>query len=171
MKMLGLLRHAKSSWDDPSLDDFDRPLNDRGRKAAKRMGEELRALGVEYDAAIVSTARRAAATFDRFERAWGSGLAAHREPRLYMASPEQVLGVIAGAPDSIGRLLVVGHNPGIHALAVRLAAHGKGNESKLLAQKFPTGALAEIELPIGRWSDVGEARGKLLRFLRPRDLA
>lgn len=170
MKILALLRHAKSSWDEPALDDVDRPLSGRGRDAATRMGEEMRALGLHYDLALVSPARRAADTFERVCGAWKGAIESREEPRLYLAAGAEILSVIAQAPDSADRLLLVGHNPVLHEMAVRLSGMEESVHGKLLAAKFPTGALAEITLPIGRWADVTGGRGRLVRFLRPRDL-
>lgn len=164
MKRLGILRHAKSSWDDPAIGDFDRPLNQRGREAATRMGEELRSLQLSFDYALVSPARRAAETFDRICKSWGEEIAAREEPRIYGASLDLLLDILGGSGSGTGQLLLVGHNPGLHELAVRLATTPE------LAIKFPTGALAEIDLPIEDWSEIGSATGRLVRFLRPRDL-
>ena len=161
MKRLGILRHAKSDWGDPALDDFDRPLNERGRKAATRMGEEFRALGLGFDLALVSTARRAAETFDRLSRSWGDAPEAREEPRLYGASLHRLLAILAESDSAIERLLIVGHNPGMQELAGRLAETGR---------RFPAGALAEIELAISDWADIGGASGRLVRFVRPSDL-
>jgi phosphohistidine phosphatase len=165
VKQLGLLRHAKSSWDDPRLDDFDRPLNGRGRKAARRMGDEVRSLGIAYDFALVSPAKRAAETFELVQRAWKTEIESAFERDLYLASPKAILAIIARAPSSAQRLLVVGHNPGMHALATMLTG-----DDPALSEKFPTGALAEIALPADRWEQAGEPGGRLLRFLKPRDL-
>lgn len=168
MKTIALLRHAKSSWDDPGLDDFDRPLNARGQAAAQRMGREIRALALEFDLALVSPARRAAETFELVGREldveW------RFEPRLYLASPAEMLGMVSEVADAVTRLLLVGHNPGTHELALRLIEGDPSPAARLLDAKFPTGALAEIALPVERWEDAGDSRGSLTRFVRPRDL-
>lgn len=165
MKRLGLLRHAKSSWDHPGLEDFERPLNRRGREAATRMGEELRDLDLKFDLALVSPARRAAETFRRVRTSWDPGMAVRDEPRIYAASLEDLLGIIGETGPGLERLLLVGHNPAFHELALLLApAAGE------LAGKFPTGALAEIQLATDDWAEIGKASGRLIRFLRPRDL-
>lgn len=171
MKRLGLLRHAKSSWDEPALDDFDRPLNGRGRKAAQRIGREMQSLGIRYDLALVSPARRASQTFDLLRSQWTAKLEWRHEPRLYLASPDRLLALAAAVPDRVERLLLVGHNPGFHALAMRLADADESNGGVALSEKFPTGALAEIDLPIGQWCEAEERGGSLARFVRPRDLA
>lgn len=168
MKRLGLLRHAKSDWGDPSLDDFARPLNARGREAAERMGRELRKLGLAYDLAMVSTARRASETFVLLEQQWGGGLEVRPEPKLYGASVDRLLAVIAETPVTAEALLVVGHNPGLHDLSLRLA--GSDPAAAALAGKLPTASLVEIALDVESWDQAGSAEGRLLRFLRPSDL-
>ncbi len=171
MKLLGLLRHAKSSWDDPAVSDFDRPLNERGRTAAIRMGEEFRKLGLDYDLALVSTARRAADTFALVRDCWGRGpdLDVRPEPRLYAASLDDLLAIIAETPSAVERLLLVGHNPGLHQLATRLVQGGASPLETALAAKLPTCTLVEIGLRTQAWVQQ-QAGGDLLRFLRPRDL-
>ncbi len=169
MKRLGLLRHAKSSWDDPALGDFDRPLNARGRAAAKRMGEEFGKLGLAYDLVLVSPARRAAETFAGVSEGWGVELDSRSEPKLYAASCDDLLGIIAATPVQVERLLLVGHNPGLHQLAMQLA-RGKGSAFReALAPNLPTGSLIEIGLHTSTWPQAA-AGGDLLRFLRPREL-
>ena len=168
MKLLGLLRHAKSDWDDASLADFDRPLAPRGRKAAPAMGRQFRELGLAYDVALVSPARRAADTFALAREAWGIELEVRVEPRLYHASPPQMLRLIGGIPPDVGRLLIVGHNPGLHELGLHLTRGDKSAERSALALKLPTGALVEIQLPCEQWSEPDE--GEIVRFLRPSDL-
>ena len=170
MKSLVLLRHAKSSWADPGQDDFDRPLDERGRDAAKRMGEAMRAMGFKIDLALVSPAARAAETFDRATKAWDGCGDWRAEERLYHASPDEMIEVVAGVAADVERLMLVGHNPGMYQLAVRLTAGLESPARKQLVVKFPTGALAEIALPIERWEDAGQADGTLVCFVRPRDL-
>jgi phosphohistidine phosphatase len=168
LKLLGLLRHAKSDWDDPSLADFDRPLSPRGGKAAPAMGKYFRELGLAYDLALVSPARRAADTFALVQEAWGIEPEVRIEPRLYHASLAQMLAVIADIPANIRSLLIVGHNPGLHELALNLTRGDTSAERGTLAVKLPTGALVEIQLPSKQWSGLGE--GEIVRFVRPRDL-
>lgn len=168
MKQLLLLRHAKSSWDDPDLDDFDRPLAERGLKAAKLMGRELAARDWLPDQVLVSSALRTRDTW----RLVAAELPAH--PRvvfanaLYDASAADVLSQIRLADPSSGCLAVVGHNPGLEDLAKQLA--GSGSEAKArkrIEEKFPTTALARFVFE-GDWS--GLSSGRLTHCLRPKDL-
>jgi phosphohistidine phosphatase len=147
---LYLLRHAKSSWDEPGLADHDRPLARRGERAADAMGRYLREHGIEPEVILCSTATRTRQTLERL------GLPDARiEPELYGADAATLRALI---PDA-SSVMLIGHNPGMQDLALSLARSG----AKLgeLAEKFPTGALATIEL------DTGE----LVDFVRPRDLA
>jgi len=156
MKSLTLLRHAKSQQDSPDGSDVARSLNERGRADAERMGEEICNLGLAFDLVMASPAQRVVETLEA-----AGGLSPHFDGRIYNASTDELLAVVREAGDDVDRLMLVGHNPGFERLASRLTG------SPL---DFPTGALAEIELPIDRWSDAGEASGRLVRFLRPKEL-
>jgi phosphohistidine phosphatase len=162
-----LLRHAKSGWDDPVARDFDRPLNPRGRRAARVVGERMKAEGLGFDLVLASPARRVVETLEELEAAFGP-LNACYEKRIYLASTETLLEIVHGAGDSAARLLLVGHNPGFERLTLLLTRAGALREDVEL--KYPTAALAEIALPVEHWSDVGEGAGTLERFIRPRDL-
>ncbi|RWC50039.1 MAG: histidine phosphatase family protein [Mesorhizobium sp.] len=168
MKQLLLLRHAKSSWDDPDLNDFDRPLAERGVKTARLMGRELAARGWLPDLVLVSAALRTRDTW----RLVAAELSTH--PRiafteaLYGASAKDILNQVHQADPSCGSLLVVGHNPGLEDLAKQLA--GSGSEPKArkrLDEKFPTSALARFVFE-GDWPGLSVAR--LTHCLRPKDL-
>ena len=176
MRELLLLRHAKSSWDDPSLPDHARPLNARGRQAAVAMGVALRARFAAPDLVLVSSARRTLQTLEAIgplpETTRVTPLDA-----LYLASVGQLLETLAGVEEDVRRVLLIGHNPGLHELALRLAgapAMASGEDAAArLAEGFPTGALAAFTLA-GPWWAVGEDGGedgaRLAGFLAPRDL-
>lgn len=169
MKILTLLRHAKSGWDDPASRDFDRPLNPRGRRAARTVGAEMKALGLEFDLVLASPARRVVETLDEVAAGFGP-LDPHYDERLYLASASTLLDIARQAPEAVARLLLVGHNPGLEELALRLSRRGGGKLRGELEIKYPTGTVAEIELPVERWPDVRQAGGRITRFIRPRDL-
>lgn len=168
MKILTLLRHAKSSWADPGQSDFERPLNARGRKAARSMGREMRRLGLGYDHILASPAARTMETLTELAQGYGGAIATDFEPLIYLATPGTLLEIVHDADDAWERLLLVGHNPGIEQLALALGQSGPLRDR--LAAKYPTGALAEIVLPSAHWRDVAEGSGTLARFIRPRDL-
>lgn len=169
MKILTLLRHAKSSWADPGQDDFDRPLNARGIAAARRMGREMRALGLGFDAVLASPARRVVETLERVAKTYGTLERGH-DRRIYLARPAMLMTIARETNDAVDRLLLVGHNPGFHMLALMLTGDSDDPLRVELAAKYPTGALAEIELPIAHWRDLRGGGGRLTRFIRPRDL-
>ena len=167
MKTLTLLRHAKSTWDDPVSRDFDRPLNPRGRRAARTVGAEMRALGLSFDRVLASPARRVVETLGEVEQAFGT-LDVDYDERLYLAGTATLLDMIHQTESAVATLLLVGHNPGLEELALLLTRDGglRGEVSI----KYPTATLAEIALPVERWAEVAGGTGALKRFVRPRDL-
>ena len=170
MKTLLLLRHARAKRDDPTLDDFDRPLTKRGDDAAARMGGYLcREIG-KPDLTLCSAALRTRQTFDRVAAAFEDGLDARTLKGLYLAAPSRLLAGIRRTPDNVDCLMVVGHNPGIETLAAQLCGGGRSAALQRMARKFPTGALAEIRFDIERWAEAAAGGGQLRNFVVPRDL-
>lgn len=169
MKSLTLLRHAKSGWDDPVSRDFDRPLNPRGRRAARTVGREMKAQGLAFDRVLASPARRVIETLEEVAAAYGP-IQPEFDQRLYLASTATLLEIIRAIPDEVGQLLLVGHNPGLEELALCLARRDEAGLRGKVEVKYPTGTVAEIELRIERWTEVKEGAGKIVRFIRPRDL-
>lgn len=170
MKTLYLLRHAKSSWDNEGLDDFDRPLAARGTDAAPRMAAHMRAEGWIPDAVLCSAARRAVETLELVAPVLGLDGAARIERELYLADPAVMLERIRALPDTAHAVLVIGHNPGQEELARDLCGDGRKKGLKRLRDKYPTGALAVVTVPVERWADVAEGTGYLEAFVRPKDL-
>lgn len=170
MPTLLLLRHAKSDWGDPARDDFDRPLNSRGREAAPRMGREIAARGWAPDHALVSPARRARQTWELASAQFPRPLTTAYDRRLYLASPETLLAAlrqVEGVPETV---VLVGHNPGIGELAKSLAGPGSGKPAlDALREKFPTAALARFTFA-GAWADLAPGAARLTDFLRVKDL-
>jgi phosphohistidine phosphatase len=171
MKTLILLRHAKSSWDGGSAaTDFDRPLSKRGRRAARTIGRELRTQGIAFDRVIASPAARVVETIEDFEEGYGSAIEPSFDRRVYLASPATLLAIIREADDSADKLLLVGHNPGLEALAMLLTRDRGDGLRQEMAVKYPTATVAEIRLGIGHWRETEPGTGELARFIRPRDL-
>jgi phosphohistidine phosphatase len=170
MRTLILFRHAKSSWADSSLDDFDRPLNGRGRKTAPMMASWLREEGLVPDLALVSAARRTIETWQAMARILEAPVVHRIEPDLYLASPDRILTVIGSVDDAVRTLLVLGHNPGTEDLAGLLAAADGGKANRRMREKFPTASAAVIDFAEGGWSGVRAGAGRLRAFQRPRDL-
>ena len=170
MLELLLLRHAKSRWDEPGVDDHDRDLAPRGLKAAQRMGELLAAEDLLPDLVLCSTARRAMHTWQLVATAAGAAPPVRFDSRLYLAAPATMIAVARESGGTAGRLMLVGHDPGMHQLAVALAARGDPSQRRHLAGKYPTGALARFEIQAERWADFHGEPTALLGFWRPRDL-
>lgn len=165
MRTLYLLRHAKSSWDDPALPDRERPLASRGRRDAKRIGKHLRRLGITPALVLCSPAVRTQETLDLLRPALAE-VAAEVEEQLYGASSETLLERIHSVPDDVGSVLLIGHNPGLHDLALALASSGAKLER--LEAKFPTAALATLALE--RWSSLSPGDAELVAYVVPKQL-
>lgn len=172
MKVLHLLRHAKSDWVDSNLSDHDRPLSKRGVAATKAIGETLANEGFQVDAVFCSSAVRAKETIARIGRHLPMMRVSFHDD-LYMVSTHDLLAFIHSAPEDAESILLVGHNPSTHDLALTLTARAAPGGKKALAQlrvKYPTGALCSIKFNVKHWREIGPATGTLMRFLRPRDL-
>jgi phosphohistidine phosphatase len=172
MRQLLLLRHAKSSWDDASHPDRDRPLNPRGRRAAALMREAMHDLGLCPDVVLVSTARRTLETLEALEP-WDETPLIEPMDSLYLADPIQIGAALHGVAETVRSVLVIGHNPGLHDFALTLAGPraiaAGGEHERALSQGFPTAALAEFVVA-GSWWELREGGGRLVRFLTPRML-
>lgn len=171
MKVLTLLRHAKAGAGPLTSGDFDRPLVPRGRRGARLIGREMKALGLGFDAVIASPALRTAETVEEVEAEFGP-LHAEYDERLYLADLHTLFELVRETLDDVRRLLVVGHNPGLEMFTLALALAGPDGGPLRLAieAKYPTGALIEIAIDAHSWRDVAPGRGRITRFLRPRDL-
>lgn len=167
-----LLRHAKSSWDDPQLSDHARPLNMRGRHAAAAMASEMRRLGLLPDMVLVSSARRTLQTLAALEP-WEEPPRIEPLDSLYLAPASELLDVIRKVAPTVRCLMLVAHNPGLHDLAMMLAgAHAASDDKQVrrLAEGYPSGALAEFNVA-APWADLREGGAQLTRFLTPSDLS
>ncbi len=170
MKRLYLLRHAKSDWADPDRIDADRPLSPRGRRAAPTLGRYMRREGLVPGLVLASTARRTEETWDLLSETLKSDVPVESSHKLYLASPARLLKTIRGVDDKVGSVVIVGHNPGIQALALELAGSGDESARARLASKYPTGGLAVFDFAVDHWADVAAGGGELERFVVPRDL-
>ncbi len=171
MKLLYLLRHAKSSWDDPDIDDFDRPLNKRGRKAAKTMAAFFQEAKLTPEMVLCSPSKRTRETFKHMTAALGDA-PVEFDRRVYEASYQTLLMCLADVPSEIGSVLVIGHNPGLERLAlyILMSDHGHGPGAARLQDKYPTGSLAILSIPTNSWDDLKVGSCRLDDFIRPVDL-
>jgi phosphohistidine phosphatase len=162
MKTLLVLRHGKSSWNDPTLDDHERPLNKRGRRDGSRMGKLVRKYGLMPDVVISSEAVRARLTAEAVVQSARYSGEILLDQQLYMASPADILSLLRTVRENAETVMIVGHNPGLEELVTQLTGE---------QQDLPTAALAQIALPIDRWRDLKRStRGTLLGHWRPKEL-
>lgn len=170
MKRLAILRHAKSSWADAGMDDFDRPLNDRGRKAARRIGEELKVRELHFDLVLASSAARVCETLAEAGAEYEFGPDVRFDDELYGASEAMLLRVVRALPEKMQSVLIVGHNPGLEHIVARLSRDdGRGLRDRV-ENKFPTAALAVIDLRTDRWEEVERGSGEIVELILPREL-
>lgn len=161
MKTLMLLRHAKSDWGDQSLRDFDRPLADRGKRDAPRIGKAIRKRRWIPDLIVSSPAERARQTIEALATSAGLASGIQFDDSIYGASAGELVKLIRRLPDASSCALLVGHNPTFEQVLARLT----GTE-----EHMPTAALARIEFQVERWEDVDEGQGKLAGFVTPKEL-
>ncbi len=172
MRQLLLMRHAKSAWDDPNLPDHARPLNARGRAAAHAMRGVMRGLGLVPDVVLVSSSRRTLQTLAALEP-WEDTPLVEPLDELYLAPPGELFRTLNKVPETARSVLLLGHNPGMHELAMELvgpaALEQRDTDIQRLVEGYPTGALAEFAVA-GPWGGLVAGGGRLVRFLSPRDL-
>lgn len=169
-KQLVLLRHAKSSWDDPFLDDFDRPLAKRGRKAGKRLSAWFKTGAIQPDLVLCSPATRTRETLALIADAIGPAAKVEYDKGLYLAETEDLLAKLRQAGPAAATVLVIGHNPGMQELAIALLRPGARKDRAKLAEKFPTATVACFNLAIPAWTDLQLGEATLTHFVRPADL-
>jgi phosphohistidine phosphatase len=170
MRRLILFRHAKSDWPEGDVDDHDRSLAARGRRAAPPMGAWLAGRGFRPDLTLCSTAQRARETWALAAKAFSPSPPERFEADIYESSPETLLTLVKSVDRSVQTLMIVAHNPGLEQLAKVLATKGDPEARRLLSEKFPTAAIAVFDFPIDEWSALESGRGRLDRFVTPRGL-
>jgi len=168
MRRLYLLRHGKSSWDDPGLADRDRPLAPRGERAMAAISEHLRGEGIAPELVLCSPARRTRETLARVEAVLGQGVEVRIEDEIYGASETGLLELLRRLDAANRSVMLIGHNPSIHRLALTLA--GSGARLGDVGRKFPTAALATLEID-SEWRDLEPGGAVLSAFVRPKELA
>jgi phosphohistidine phosphatase len=169
MKRLALLRHAKSARP-AGISDHERPLARRGFEDSRAMGSYIRQEMLLPDLVLVSTSNRTRQTWDVVIQGLGEAPSARFEPRLYDASAARLATVIAETRDDVKLLLLIGHNPGVADLALRLAGHGDRYALARMRAKYPTCALAVLDLPGEDWKNLIAGSARLDRFVTPKGL-
>lgn len=165
-KRLILTRHAKSSWDDPTMADHDRPLNDRGKAAAADLGHWLASRGYIPDEVLCSDALRTRKTWSGIAPALPGTPVLTLKPALYHAGPDVMLAVLKHAQADT--IMMIGHNPGIAEFAQRLVARAPANPE---FQRYPTGATLVASFEIDNWTDLQFGMGALRDFIVPKEIA
>lgn len=163
MRTLFLVRHAKSSWDNPGLRDFDRPLNDRGLHDAPRMGKLLYQIGIRPDLLVSSPAKRALTTAQFFARAFDipeTDIVCNEQ--IYEAAPSQILRIISGLPDTAETVFLFGHNPTFTDVANHFSAGYVDN--------LPTCGVIQIVSTAARWAEVYEANARIKAHFFPKEV-
>lgn len=170
MLTLALLRHAKSSWSNPATVDRERPLAARGLADAPLMGKAMADRGIDPELVLCSSARRTRDTLSLVLPELRVEPKVVYEDALYHASAEQMLDILHGLQPGANRVMLVGHNPEIHAFALDLVGSGPKDFRDRLRAKYPTAALAVINFESGLWKSVAVNSGALSLFLTPKDL-
>ena len=161
MKTLWLLRHAKSSWDTPGADDFNRPLNKRGQKTAPLIGKYIKQLKIKPNLVLCSPAQRTSQTIKLVLEATKADWEVTYDHHIYAAGLTELLYVLTNTSNKVSTLLLVGHNPGIADLLAWLTA---------TIHAFPTCTLAQISLDSNSWHNLQRGSGKLDWVITPNDL-
>lgn len=167
MKRLILTRHAKSSWDDPTMADHDRPLNERGNGAATDLGQWLTSRGYLPQEVLCSDALRTWETWTRISEELPVKVALKLKPNLYHAGADVMLAVLRGADPAAQTVMMIGHNPGIAEFAARLVARAPLNPE---FSRYPTGATVVVDFEVENWAEVGFGQGAAEDFVIPREI-
>jgi phosphohistidine phosphatase len=171
MLTLSLFRHAKSSWDDPGVKDFDRPLAERGEEAAPRMGAFMAEHDIQPQLILCSPAVRTRQTLDLVLPCLEGGPTVVYEEGFYLAPASQLLARVRKVEARVRHVMLVGHDPGMHGLAVELAGSGAPKLLQVLAAKFPTAGLAVLDFEFDDWSKIEPGTGQLRIFMAPKRLS
>lgn len=167
MRRLMLLRHAKSDWSEAGGRDHDRPLNRRGREAVPALAAYMKRNALAPDRVLCSTAKRTRETFELIAAGLPTPPPVEFDERLYAAEPNTILGLVRATPRTVHSLLVIGHNPGLQQAALLLIASGDVDMRERLHEKFPTAALAVIDIAADDWRKTHAHGGRLDRFITP----
>lgn len=171
MKTLSLLRHAKSDWQETSIRDFDRPLNEKGRRVSRAMGHWAASQKLRFDHIVASPAVRVMETLDEFIIGYGRRYDVEWERKIYLASSATILDIIRDSNDDYEHILVVGHNPGIEDIIFDLVADdGHSPLRDMVEKKYPTGAYAQLDINVENWAKIGANPTKFNLFMPPRDI-
>jgi phosphohistidine phosphatase len=170
LKTIYLLRHAKSSWQDPEAEDFDRRLSKRGREAAKSMANYVSTHRIVPAQILCSPALRTRETLEQMEAKLDAAIPIRFEKGVYNADAPALLRRLRRLSDALPSVMIIGHNPGMERLALMLTGDGEATARDKLANKYPTGTLAILTAAADHWHEIGPATARLEAFVRPKDL-
>ena len=170
VRTLHLMRHAKSSWDDTTIPDHDRPLAPRGARAARRIAAHLPSAGIRPALVLCSSARRTLQTLEALRPAFGETAEVSIESELYGADASEILERLRTIDPEIPEVLVIAHNPGLQDLAIELASEGDAALLEQLRAKFPTGALATFDFQVS-WAELGPGHAHLTHLVTPKQIS
>ena len=170
MKTIFLLRHAKSSWDNLNLDDFDRPLSNKGIKASKKIGNYLKTNKFVPDIIYCSTAKRAKQTWELTNIIIKKKKNILYKDNLYMANLSEFMKIIKKTKNKFKNLMIVSHNPGIESLAIELSKNENNKFHQIINIKYPTGALVVIKFNLNDWGKINYKKGEIYEFIKPKEL-
>ena len=169
MRTLVLLRHLKSAWDEPGLEDHKRPLAPRGHRAGERIRRHIEDAGISPQLVLCSSAVRAVQTWEAVRGGLADDLELGIEDGLYGASSDSLLSRLNDVPDTVATAMLVAHNPGIGDLAAGLAGSADGDALERMAEKYPTGGLATLTFA-GPWAGLAWGDARLVEYVVPREL-
>ena len=169
MLHLYVMRHSKSSWSDPSLDDFDRPLSKRGKKNAKLICEFFIKKNYKFDYVLVSSANRTKKTLSILLKKIATPRKIFSSKKLYLANEDRIIELIKKIPKKYKSILLINHEPAVRNLVKALTKNQNNNHFKLLNYKFPTSAFAKINFDLIEWKEI-KNNGLIKEFIRPKDL-
>jgi phosphohistidine phosphatase len=169
MKTIFLLRHAKSSWKDKTIADFDRPLAKRGRRAARLLGQYLAGQQLQPAQILCSPSQRTRETLQRMEKRFDAVVPVRYEKAIYLAEAPALLRRLRRLSDSLPSVMLIGHNPGLENLA-KLLTGVQADADNHAPEKYATGSMAVLHAEIEEWRDLGPGGAKLIAFVRPKDL-
>ena len=170
VKTLILMRHAKSSWDNPHKDDFDRPLNSRGRESAQMVAKHIHSLGFKPELTLCSSSVRCKETLELVIPYFSKTMHTRYLDDLYLAPERAILEIIKSIELSIDQMLVIGHNPGLSDLSQSLTYSSKNQNDYFETQQFPTSAASIFEMNIKNWLDFKLSESKIIDFVTPKNL-
>jgi phosphohistidine phosphatase len=171
LKTLGLFRHAKSDWDDPRARDFDRPLNERGRRGAALMGQHIIEHGIKWERLLASPAVRVAQTIELAMQAARIKVPVRWDRRIYLATSPSLIELLREQEGDPASMMLIGHNPGLEDVIFDLVPDdGSSPLRDVVEDKFPTASYAVMEIDIDNWADLEDGSARLVHLIRPRDL-